>query len=52
LSWAKALQQHPQHTFIVHGDPAAGQELAKRLRHDLGFRNVLQPDLNQTVEIT
>ena len=52
LSWAKALQQRPQHTFIVHGDPAAGQELAQRLRHDLGFRNVLQPDLNQTVEIT
>jgi hypothetical protein len=35
----------------VHGDPAAGQELAQRLRHDLGFKNVLQPDLNQTVSL-
>ncbi len=52
LNWARALQQRPQHTFIVHGEPEAGQELAQRLRRDLGFRNVLQPDLNQTVEIT
>jgi metallo-beta-lactamase family protein len=52
LSWARALQQRPHHTFIVHGDPASGQELANRLRQDLGFRNVMQPDLNQTVEIT
>jgi metallo-beta-lactamase family protein len=51
LQWAKALQSPPQHTFVVHGDPAAGQELVQRLRHDLGFRQVLQPDLNQTVEL-
>ena len=51
LNWAKALQHRPHHTFIVHGDPAAGQELAERLRHDLGFNNVLQPELNQTIEI-
>jgi metallo-beta-lactamase family protein len=51
LSWARALRQQPRHTFIVHGDLAAGQELAQLLRHDLGFQNVLQPDLNQTVAI-
>ena len=51
LNWAKALQHRPHHTFIVHGDPAAGQELAGRLRHDLGFNKVLQPELNQTIEI-
>lgn len=51
LQWARALQQPPQHTFIVHGDLAAGQELAKRLRQDLGFRQVMQPELNKTVAI-
>jgi metallo-beta-lactamase family protein len=51
LKWAKSLQHRPQHTFVIHGDPVAGQELAQRLRHDLGFRNVLQPQLQQTVEI-
>ncbi len=51
LQWAKALHKPPQHTFIVHGDPAAGKELAQRLRHDLSFPNVRQPELNQTVEI-
>jgi metallo-beta-lactamase family protein len=49
LQWARALKSPPQRTFVVHGEPAAGQELAQRLRHDLGFRNVLQPELNQTV---
>ncbi len=52
LNWARALQPRPAHTFIVHGEPAAGQELARRLRLDLGFKNVMTPDLNQTVEIT
>jgi metallo-beta-lactamase family protein len=51
LGWAGALHPRPQHTFVVHGDPAAGQELAQKLRQDLGFRQVLQPALQQTVEI-
>jgi metallo-beta-lactamase family protein len=51
LNWARTLQHRPHHTFIIHGDPAAGQELARRLRHEVGFNNVLQPELNQTVEI-
>ncbi len=52
LSWARTLKQRPHHTFIVHGEPAAGQELAQRLRHDLSFRNVIQPALGQVFEIT
>jgi metallo-beta-lactamase family protein len=52
LKWARAFTQPPAHTFIVHGEPEAGQELARRLRQDLGFKNVMQPSLNQTVEIT
>ncbi len=51
LAWARALRQPPQHTFIVHGDAAAGRELAQRLRQDLGWQQVMQPELHQTVAI-
>jgi metallo-beta-lactamase family protein len=51
LNWARALQHRPHHTFVIHGDAAAGQELAQRLRQEVLFHNVLQPELNQTVEI-
>ena len=36
---------------MVHGDPDAAVELATRLRHDLGFQEVMIPALHQTVEI-
>jgi metallo-beta-lactamase family protein len=51
LNWARALQHRPHHIFVIHGDPAAGRELAQRLRQEVRFHNVLQPELNQTVEI-
>jgi metallo-beta-lactamase family protein len=51
LGWAQAFKQPPERTFVVHGDPDAAQELATRLRHDLGFREVMIPALHQTVEI-
>ena len=51
LGWAQAFKQPPARTFVVHGDPDAAQELANRLRRDLGFRDVLIPSLHQTVEI-
>ena len=51
LDWARAFKQRPERIFVVHGDPDAAQELAARLRRDLGFREVLIPSLHQTVEI-
>ncbi len=51
LAWARAFRQPPRQTFIVHGEPAAGQELALRLRQQLGWPNVLQPQWQQTVTI-
>jgi hypothetical protein len=38
LGWAQAFKKPPERTFVVHGDPEAAQELATRLRHDLGSR--------------
>ncbi len=51
LSWARAFKQPPERVFVVHGDPDAAQELAARLRRDLGFLKVLVPSLHQTVEV-
>jgi metallo-beta-lactamase family protein len=51
LGWARAFSPPPKRTFVVHGDPEAAQELATRLRRDLGFPDVLIPSLHQTVEI-
>ena len=51
LGWAQAFKPPPARTFVVHGDPDAAQELATRLRHDLGFPEVMIPALHQTVEI-
>jgi metallo-beta-lactamase family protein len=51
LDWAQAFKPRPANTFVVHGDPDAATELATRLRRDLGFPEVMIPDLHQTVEI-
>ena len=51
LGWAQGFKPAPKRTFVVHGDPDAAQELATRLRGDLGFREVMIPSLHQTVEI-
>jgi metallo-beta-lactamase family protein len=51
LSWAQAFKKPPARTFVVHGDPDAAEELATRLRHDVGYPEVMIPALHQTVEI-
>lgn len=51
LDWAKGFAKPPEHTFIVHGEPEAAQELAGLLRKDAGYGKVLVPALNQTIEI-
>lgn len=51
LGWVKALKQCPQQVFIVHGEPEAAQELAAHLRREAGCRQVMVPDLHQTVTV-
>ena len=51
LGWAQGFKRPPKRTFVVHGDPDAAEELATRLRRDLGFPDVMIPALHQTVEI-
>jgi metallo-beta-lactamase family protein len=51
LGWVQAFKQPPERIFVVHGDPEAAQELATRLSRDVGCRDVMIPNLHQTVEI-
>jgi metallo-beta-lactamase family protein len=51
LGWVQAFKRPPERTFVVHGDPEAAQELATRLRRDLGYPEVMIPVLHQAVEI-
>ena len=48
LAWAGAISKRPRHTYLVHGEEEAATALAKDLRDDLGFDEVVVPDLNQT----
>ncbi|MFD2787165.1 MBL fold metallo-hydrolase RNA specificity domain-containing protein [Hymenobacter rubripertinctus] len=44
LRWLGQFQAPPKRTFIVHGEPAPAEALAKTLRQDMGWPNVEVPD--------
>lgn len=49
LAWAGAISKRPRHTYLVHGEEESAVALAKSLQDDLGFEEVLVPDMHQTV---
>ncbi|MFN2139299.1 MAG: MBL fold metallo-hydrolase RNA specificity domain-containing protein [Candidatus Promineifilaceae bacterium] len=51
LAWAGHLDPKPAHTFIVHGEEDASFALADGLRHQLGFSDVVVPELHQRFTI-
>lgn len=51
LEWAAHLQERPQRTFIVHGEPEASAALAEGLQRELGFPQVHVPDLGETFRL-
>jgi metallo-beta-lactamase family protein len=51
LDWAGAFKTHPKHTFLVHGEPEAAENLAQGLRTELGFKSVHVPELRQKYEL-
>ncbi|MGW8288608.1 MAG: MBL fold metallo-hydrolase RNA specificity domain-containing protein [Desulfobulbales bacterium] len=51
LTWAGAMQQKPEHTFIVHGEEESSQALADSLQGQLGFSNIAIPDMHQSYEL-
>jgi metallo-beta-lactamase family protein len=51
LEWAGAMQNKPEHTFIVHGEEESSQVLAESLQAKLGFSNIARPDMHQSYEL-
>jgi metallo-beta-lactamase family protein len=51
LEWAGAMQNKPEHTFIVHGEEESSQILAESLQAKLGFSNIARPDMHQSYEL-
>ncbi|MBE2221749.1 MAG: MBL fold metallo-hydrolase [Anaerolineae bacterium] len=51
LDWASKLASPPKHTFIVHGEEDASLALAEGLQTQLGFGNVVVPELGQLFTI-
>lgn len=49
VDWAKAIQDRPHHTFLVHGELEPAEALAQRLQTELDFKHVTVPALHQEV---
>jgi metallo-beta-lactamase family protein len=47
LQWAGHMKPPPRHTFLIHGEPDAAFALADSLRVQLGFPQVVVPELGQ-----
>ena len=38
LAWLRTMSQTPDQVYVVHGEPAAADELRKRIKNELGWR--------------
>jgi metallo-beta-lactamase family protein len=50
LAWLMGFNRPPHTTFIVHGEPAASESLARHIQDMLGW-NVVIPKLGQTFSL-
>ena len=50
LAWTDHINQRPEHTFIVHGEPEASEALAGGLRGQ-NYRDVHVPELGQRFSV-
>jgi len=50
LAWASSMPEPPATTYVVHGEEAASEALARRIRSDLGWNAVVPRD-GETVRI-
>ncbi|MFC7671027.1 MBL fold metallo-hydrolase RNA specificity domain-containing protein [Hymenobacter humi] len=48
LRWLGQFREPPKRTFVVHGEPAAAEALARAMREQLGWANVKVPDYLET----
>ncbi len=50
MDWLRGFDAAPDHTFVVHGEPAAADALRLRIKDELGWR-VAVPEHGATVEV-
>ncbi len=50
MAWLRQLRAPPQHTFVVHGEPAAADTLRLRIQDELGWA-VSAPDHGSTADV-
>lgn len=50
LQWLGGFKRPPKHTFVTHGEPAAADELRRRIHETLNWR-VSVADYRQTLEL-
>jgi len=51
LGWARGFHTPPRHTYVVHGESAASSTFAQALRDELGWANVNQPTMGESVAL-
>ena len=51
LGWLRGFASKPRQTFVTHGEPAAADELRRRIGEALGWATLV-PDYRETVELT
>ena len=44
LDWLRGFKNEAKTIFVVHGEPEASSVLAKAIRDDLGWSNVIIPE--------
>ncbi|MEE8334447.1 MAG: MBL fold metallo-hydrolase [Alphaproteobacteria bacterium] len=50
IDWLKAFKRPPQHTYVVHGEPAGADALRHRIEEELGWTCSV-PEYRDTVEV-
>jgi metallo-beta-lactamase family protein len=50
MDWLRGFEAPPDHTFVVHGEPAAADALRMRIQSELGWR-VAVPEHGATLEV-
>lgn len=51
LAWAGAMKKKPSRTFVVHGEFEVATDFASALSSELGFSNVIVPEMHQAFDL-
>jgi metallo-beta-lactamase family protein len=51
MAWVRGMNAPPRRAFVVHGEEQQSLPFAKRLREEAEIKDVLVPELHQSVEL-